>query len=86
MRTTLTLDDGIADALRERARVLNRPFRRVVNDALRRGLESVAEETPLPPYRVVPHRSAFAPGVDPLRLKELDEELEAERFLAPGAG
>lgn len=46
----------------------------------------MAEETPLPPYRVVPHRSAFAPGADPLRLKELDEELEAERFLASGAG
>lgn len=86
MRTTLTLDDEIAEALRERARLLNRPFRRVVNDALRRGLDAAADETPLPPYRVVPHRSGFAPGVDPLRLKEIDEELEAERFLASGAG
>ena len=46
----------------------------------------MAEETPLPPHRVVPHRSAFAPCADPLRLKELDEEIEAERFLASGAG
>ena len=86
MRTTLTLDDDIADALRERARLLNVPFKQVVNDALRRGLSPEAREAPAPPYRVVPNHSAFVRGVDPLRLNQLNDDLEAESFGGPGGG
>ncbi len=86
MRTTLTLDDDLADALRERARLLNVPFKQVVNDAIRRGLSPEAREAPAPRYRVVPIRSAFVRGVDPLKLNQLNDELEAESFGAPGAG
>ncbi len=80
MRTTLTLDDDIAHSLRERARLLNKPFKQVVNDALRRGISPAVRETPAP-YRVVPHHSGFVPGVDPLRLNQLNDELEVEDFL-----
>ncbi len=38
MRTTLTLDDDVAAKLRTEARRSARPFREVVNDAIRRGL------------------------------------------------
>jgi len=38
MRTTLTLDDDVAAKLRAEARRSGRPFREVVNDAIRRGL------------------------------------------------
>ena len=38
MRTTLTLDDDIADSLKEKARLLSKPFKQVVNEALRRGM------------------------------------------------
>ena len=38
MRTTLTLDDDVAAKLKSRARRSGRPFREVVNDALRTGL------------------------------------------------
>jgi hypothetical protein len=34
------------------------------------------------PYRVKPHSSAFAPGVDSARLNQLVDELEAGEFLA----
>ena len=80
MRTTLTLDDDIAHSLKERARLLNKPFKQVVNDALRRGISPAVRETPAP-YRVVPHHSGFVPGVDPLRLNQLNDELEVEDFL-----
>jgi Ribbon-helix-helix protein, copG family len=40
MRTTLTLDDDVAAKLKAEARRAGRPFREVVNDALRRGLAS----------------------------------------------
>ncbi len=74
MRTTLTLDDDIATALRDRARALNRPFEQVVNEALRQVMSLTAREE-LPPYRLIPNHSGFAPGIDPLRLSQLSEDL-----------
>ena len=38
MRTTLTIDDDLADSLKEQARQNNLPFKQVVNETLRRGL------------------------------------------------
>jgi hypothetical protein len=38
MRTTLTLDDDVAAKLKAESRRAGRPFRDVVNEALRRGL------------------------------------------------
>jgi hypothetical protein len=49
MRTTLTLDDDVAAALKLRARNLDQPFKRVVNDAIRRGLNGAE---PRKPYRM----------------------------------
>jgi hypothetical protein len=40
MRTTLTLDDDVAVKLKAESQRTGRPFREIVNDALRRGLES----------------------------------------------
>ncbi|MCY3799973.1 MAG: antitoxin [Chloroflexi bacterium] len=80
MRTTLTLDDDIADALREQARLLNKPFNQIVNDALRRGL-SPSPPDDRPVFRVKPHHSGFKPGIDPLKLNQLNDQLEVEEFL-----
>jgi hypothetical protein len=41
MRTTLTLDEDVAAKLRREARRSGRPFREVVNDAIRRGLATL---------------------------------------------
>ena len=85
MRTTLTLDDDVAQALQERARFMERPFKQVVNEALRRGLTpSVIREKPAE-YRVAPHSSGLAPGIDPLRLNQINDQLEADAFTRPGA-
>jgi len=40
MRTTLTLDDDVAAKLKSESQRAGRPFREIVNDALRRGLDS----------------------------------------------
>ena len=40
MRTTLTLDDDVAAKLKTESHRAGRPFREIVNDTLRRGLES----------------------------------------------
>ncbi len=84
MRTTLTLDDDVADSLKERARLLDKPFKQVVNDVLRRGMSPAVRE-PAAEYRVVPNRSGLAPGVDPLKLNQLVDQLEAEDFAGPSA-
>ncbi len=83
MRTTLTLDDDVAVKLRELAHRRRLPFKEVVNSVLRRGLaaqERRAESDR--PFRVKVFRSPFRPGVDPLKLNQLSDELEARRFAA----
>ena len=82
MRTTLTLEDDIGEALRDAARQTGRPFKRVVNDVLRRGLSASEKPEANPePFRVRARRLGWAPGVDPLKLNQLVDELEVERFL-----
>ena len=76
MRTTLTLDDDLAAALKEQAQRVGEPFKKVVNDILRRGLSPVLVEAE-PDYEVRPHHSGFRPGVDPLRLNQINDSLEA---------
>jgi plasmid stability protein len=79
MRTTLTLDDDLADKLKALAARRNTSFREIVNEVLRRGLAAqVLREQPPPPFRVAPFRSAFRPGVDPLKLNQLSDELEVQ--------
>ncbi len=81
MRTTLTLDDDVAEALRNLARSSGRSFKAVVNDALRRGLSAGArppEEQA--PFSVRPHTSGFRAGVDVGKLNQLVDDLELEHF------
>ena len=47
MRTTLTLDDDVAARLRATVKKQRRPFKVVVNDALRAGLEAMHHPTPV---------------------------------------
>lgn len=85
MRTTLTLDDDVADSLKEQARLLNMPFKRIVNDALRRGMSpGVQEDRPV--FRVTPLSGGFRPGVDLLKLNQLNDELETQSFARQDAG
>lgn len=86
MRITVTLDDDLMAALKERARLLDQPFKQVVNDLLRCGLARAAREAEekakeRPVFRVKPNHSGFRPGIDPLKLNQLNAELEDEEFL-----
>lgn len=84
MRTTLTLDDDLAEALNRRARHTGRTFKAVVNEAIRRGLaigDPPAEEG-AQPFVVQPQACGFMPGIDPLRLNQLVDQMELDRFQA----
>ena len=82
MRTTLTIDDDLAEALKARARSSGRSFKAVVNEAVRIGLMTGEK----PPerrrrFRVASARRGFLPGVDPLKLNQLLDELETDAYL-----
>ncbi len=79
MRTTLTLDDDVAARLKELAHRRRDTFKDTVNEVIRRGL--VAQESATlarDPFRVATFDSGFRPGVDPLRLNQLIDELEVD--------
>lgn len=81
MRTTLSLDDDVARKLRDLAHRQKRPFKEVVNEVLRRGLAAQQSRTDVrQPFRVDGFRSAFRPGIDPFKLSQLNDELEARRL------
>lgn len=79
MRTTLTLEDDLADRLAQIARETQQPFKVVVNEALRRGLAERAPSVPAFDYQ--PHPGNLLPGIDERRLNELAWQLDEERFI-----
>jgi hypothetical protein len=80
MRTTLTLDEDLVEQLHDLARRKGESFKQVVNSTLRRGLQDQKGVSPLPRFQVRPKACGFLPGVDVLRLNQLNEDLEAEEF------
>lgn len=83
MRTTLTLEDDVARKLRDRTSATGASFKDVVNETLRAGLR--AGDVPgadQPPFVVTPKAGGFRPGIDLLRLNDLNDELELEEALA----
>jgi hypothetical protein len=82
MRTTLTLDADVARRLADEVHRQRRPFKQVVNEALRRGLSQRLADADAPAYRTEPHRAKLRPGFDPAELNRLADELEDEAVLA----
>ncbi|MFM7733728.1 MAG: hypothetical protein ACKO6F_09815 [Cyanobium sp.] len=82
MRTTLTIEDTLLRQLRQKALDSGRPFKQVVNDTLRAGLEKSAEESSVVarPRYVCPTFSmgALAPGVDLTKANQMAAALEDE--------
>jgi hypothetical protein len=76
MRTTLTLDPDVARRIQEEVHRARKPFKQVVNELLRRGLEPRAPRRGTKLYRVHPHTARLVPGVDRGRLNALADELE----------
>lgn len=54
MRTTLTIEDSLAELLKKQAYETGKPFKQVVNEALRAGLEHARAVPAARPYRLEP--------------------------------
>lgn len=81
MRTTLTLDDQLASELKQLATERGAPFKQLVNDLLRAGLQ--AQEHPKPEtYRLRPASLGIpSPGIDLAKALQLADSLEDENLV-----
>lgn len=78
MRTTLAIDDDVLDKARAVAEKLRTPFRRVVNEALRAGLQTVEEPSKSKPYRTRSHKMGLREGRNLDNIHELLAQVEGE--------
>ena len=78
MRTTLTLEQEVAARLKSEVRRTGRPFKVVVNEALKRGLGLAGKPARRPTFEVRPHAFGFKPGVDLDRLNQLVDGLDGD--------
>jgi hypothetical protein len=81
MRTTLTLDSDLVQLLKDAAHRQRRPFKEVVNEAIRRGLAAEGRSRNVRRYRVRPHETRLLPGIDAGGFNRLADELEDEAVL-----
>ncbi len=77
MRTTLTLDDDVAAKLQDEARRSGRPFKEVVNEAIRQGLARKVAAESAPPFKIVARDlGELRPGLSLDNVGELLEQVE----------
>lgn len=80
MRTTLTLDDDVLDKARAVASRLRAPFRAVVNEALRIGLDEVEKPAKKRAYRTEGRPMGLRRGYNLDNIGELLVQAEGEGF------
>jgi hypothetical protein len=78
MRTTLTLDPDVAAKARKGAARLKRPFKEIVNEALRVGLDEVLKPAAAKPYRTKPRPLGLREGFSYDNISELLARAEGE--------
>lgn len=80
MRTTLTIDDDVLEKARSTAERTRRPFRAVINEALRAGLSSIAVPAVTARYHTKPHKMGLKAGRNLDNIQELLAQTEGEDF------
>lgn len=78
MRTTLTLDPDVAAKARKGAAKLHRPFKDVINAALRVGLDEILAPPAARPYRTQPRAMGLRRGFSYDNISELIAAAEGE--------
>jgi hypothetical protein len=80
MRTTLVINDDVIDRARAVAAKLRKPFKTVVNEALRAGLDHVEQPARRRPYKTEPRAMGLRQGRNPDNIQELLAQIEGEDF------
>jgi hypothetical protein len=78
MRTTLSLDDDVIEKARKAADRSGRPFREIINEALRAGLRTLSTAPDVKPYTTKPHKMGLRGGRNLDNIQELLAQIEGE--------
>jgi predicted transcriptional regulator len=78
MRTTITLDDDVLEHARTLAAKLRTPFKTVINEALRSGLNHVEQPAEQKPYKTEPNAMGLKSGRHLDNIQELIAQIEGE--------
>lgn len=78
MRTTLTIDNDVLDRARALSTKRRTPFKTVINEALRAGLDHVERPAERRRYRTKPHAMGLKSGRNLDNIQELLSQIEGE--------
>jgi hypothetical protein len=78
MRTTLTIDNDVLERARAISAKLRTPFKTVVNEALRVGLDHVEQPAKRQRYETKPHAMGLKAGRNIDNIQELLAQIEGE--------
>ncbi len=78
MRTTVNIHDDVLEKLRDRAEKDKLPFKYVLNEAIRRGLECREKEESRKQYRTEPRNMGLKQGYSLDNVQELLSRIEGE--------
>ncbi len=78
MRTTLTIDNDVIERARAISAKLGTPFKTVINEALRAGLDQVEEPARCRLYQTTPRAMGLKAGRNLDNVQELLAQIEGE--------
>jgi len=78
MRTTISLDDDVLERARTVAEKLGAPFKTVVNEALRNGLDQIEQPAKYRSYKTKPRKMSLKAGRNIDNIGELLAQIEGE--------
>ncbi|MBM3710433.1 MAG: BrnA antitoxin family protein [Actinobacteria bacterium] len=78
MRTTISIDNDVIERARAVAEKLGTPFKTVVNEALRSGLDQIEQPAKYRSYKTKPHKMSLKAGRNIDNIGELLAQIEGE--------
>jgi hypothetical protein len=86
MRTTISIDNDVIERARTVAAKLRTPFKTVVNEALRVGLDHVEQPTKSRRFKTKPHAMSLRSGCNLDNIQELLAQIEGEDYRRTSGG
>ena len=80
MRTTISIDDDVMERARGIAAKLSTPFKTIINEALRVGLDQVEQPAKQRRYKTKPHKMGLRHGRNIDNIQELLDQVEGEDY------
>ena len=84
MRTTSTIDDDLIAQIEDLRRTKGLSFKGAVNYLLRAGVQCQAQPPKPKPFYTQPRKLGLRSGIDPTRLNQLLNDLDADEFVSIG--